>query len=177
MSDLDAASDEDGFLKTLAALRQVIQPVDQLAKQVHVLQKENRTLFEKLETLRQESQERLRTLQQASERKLEEGRKEWERKLQAEREQSQKECSQLAADLAKATARLGEIDEERRLALERMEEERLQLEESMIQLESENKGLKERCLKSESIGAKLEAEVRYVEDDCLNYFEWMCATA
>lgn len=150
---------DDAFLTTLAALKQVIQPSDQLHKQVHVLQKENRTLFEKLEHLRQESQERLQTVQQESQEMLQAQRDEWEAKLQAANEQARQERDELKANLETKTTRLSEIEEEKRLALERVEEERRVLEESMIELEGENKALKERFLASETLGSKLQAEV------------------
>lgn len=158
MSEIVAPSEEDGFLKTLASLKEVIQPDTQLQKKVHVLQKENRTLFEKLENLRQESHEQLQASQQA----LQEERKEWERQLQAEKQQAQQDRSAFEADLENKTARLNEIETEKRLVVGRVEEERRGLEESMIQLESENKSLKERCTKSEAMGAKLQAEVSRV---------------
>jgi len=152
--------EQDGFFTVLKALKQVVQPGDQLDKQVHILQKENRTLFEKLENLRQESQEELRAVRQESLKQLDELRKEWEQKLQAEKEQAQRDRSEFEADLVQKTARLKKIEAEKRLIVERVEEERRELEESMIQLETENNTLKERCIKSESMGAKLQAEVR-----------------
>jgi len=150
----------DGFLSTLAALKQVIQPSDELHKQVHVLQKENRTLFEKLEHLRQESSDKFQALQLETQEKLNEQRSEWEQRLKTEQEQSAKERSEFEADLESKTARLEEMAMEKRVVVERVEDERRVLEESMIELENENKELKERFVKSEAMGSKLQAEVR-----------------
>lgn len=159
---------DDGFLTALSALKQVLQPSDQLHKQVHVLQKENRTLFEKLEQLRQESHEHLEAVQQEYQAKLESQREEWESKLNAANQQAQQDRLEFQADLETKANSLKEIELEKRIALERVEEERQTLEESMIQLEKENKELKERVIASEALGSKLQAEVCTIRGEGTN---------
>lgn len=170
MVESNNENEDDGFLTTLAALRQVVQPADQLHKQVYVLQKENRTIFEKLEHLRQESQEQMQALKEESQRKLDEQQKEWQQKVQALEQQAEQDRSEFEADLVQKTRRMNEMDTENQSVLETAENERRELEESMIQLESENKALQERCIKSEAKGAKIQAEVRYL----LYGFTYIC---
>ena len=178
----DSKDDDDGFLTTLHALQKVIQPADELYKQVHTLQKENRTLFEKLEALRQESQEQLQAVQEESRAKLQQQEKKWQETIQALEEQAREASLQFETDLVKKTERMKEMELERRAILEKSEEEQKAFEESMIQLESENKNLKERCAEAEKMGSKLQTEVckavmhdstyivyMYNKSDCIFY--------
>lgn len=159
MVQSNSENGDDGFLKTLAALKQVVQPADQLHKQVYVLQKENRTLFEKLEHLRQESQDQLEALKEESQRKLDEQQKEWQQKVHALEQLAQQDQSQFEADLIQKTERMKEMEIEKQTAIEKVENERRKMEEAMIQLESEMALLKERFTASETMGARLQAEV------------------
>ena len=106
--------EDDGFLTTLHALTQVIQPAEELYKQVHTLQKENRTLFEKLEALRQESQEQLQAVQEESREQLQRHEETWKQHVQALEEQARDASHQFEADLVKKTERMKEMEMERR---------------------------------------------------------------